>query len=57
MSEFCPECGSLIEYPEFTDLVECSNCPWKISLNDLNFESVVTELVFDDKKHWLEQYY
>ncbi|KRX08078.1 hypothetical protein PPERSA_10440 [Pseudocohnilembus persalinus] len=54
-SDFCTDCGNLIEIPQFGDSIECNNCKGKFSLADYPIKPIVSEIEFKEKKLWLEQ--
>ena len=39
---FCPQCGTILDPPENSDNVECSQCPFKCRYADMKVTEVVT---------------
>lgn len=56
-TEFCLACGSLVDLPIYGDYVDCDRCSFKCHLTEYNISSIVTRKVYDEKKHWLQQYH
>ncbi|KAL4427500.1 hypothetical protein ABPG74_015203 [Tetrahymena malaccensis] len=55
-SEFCPQCGNMIEMPLYSDKVECSKCEFICSVLEYKCAPIVSRIEFNQKKQWLEQY-
>jgi DNA-directed RNA polymerase I subunit RPA12 len=43
MWPFCPQCGTILDPPEFDDNVKCSLCPFKCKYIDMQVAEVVTK--------------
>ena len=35
-SDFCPECGNILELPLYTDFIECASCDYKCHILSKN---------------------
>ncbi|EGR33565.1 RNA polymerase i subunit, putative [Ichthyophthirius multifiliis] len=55
-SEFCPQCGYLIEMPIYSDKVECNKCEFICSVLEYKCPPIISKIQFSHKKPWLEQY-
>eukprot|EP01016_Furgasonia_blochmanni_P026518 TRINITY_DN2814_c0_g1_i1.p1 TRINITY_DN2814_c0_g1~~TRINITY_DN2814_c0_g1_i1.p1 ORF type:complete len:146 (-),score=32.32 TRINITY_DN2814_c0_g1_i1:159-596(-) len=55
-SDFCLECGHLIDLPIDRDEIDCIKCGFKCSILEYPTEVIVTKKEYTDRKPWLEQY-
>lgn len=55
-SEFCPQCGNMIEMPLYSDKVHCGKCDFVCSALEYKCAPIVSRIDFSQKKQWLEQY-
>ncbi len=56
-SDFCPDCGNIVDMPKHGDVIECNKCKGKFSILDYPCKPVVSRIELTEKKAWLEQYY
>jgi DNA-directed RNA polymerase subunit RPC12/RpoP len=55
-SDFCEICGELLELPLYGSEIDCRKCGFKIALTDFVSKPIISEIIFQDKKDWLDDY-
>lgn len=53
-SDFCPECGTLVDIPQHGDYIECHRCNSKYSIKEYPSKPIISILQFNQKKPWLD---
>ena len=55
-SDFCETCGELLEMPLYGEVIQCSKCGASVPLQSFISKPIITEINYNDKKEWIEEY-
>lgn len=51
-SDFCADCGALIDIPIYGDYIECHKCGARFDIAEYPIKPIESTIEFKDKKTW-----